>query len=212
MFLRLVLLIVGLAIIVLLLPRLVTAVHSSSRVYSTDKAPFEQVAIVFGAGLWWDGSPTPVLRDRVQTAVDLYFAGKVEKLLMSGSRLGYYNEPRAMKNYAISLGVPDEDIIIDNAGQRTYDTCYRASAIYGIEQAILITQNFHLPRALYTCHALGIQAIGVPADLRTYRQRSAFYWNVRELFATLVALWEVHVTHPQPVLGAPRPIFPPQAE
>lgn len=212
MILRIALLILVLAVCVLLLPRLVTALYASSRVYSTAKAPVEQVAIVFGAGLWRDGSPTPVLRDRVQTAVDLYFAGKVEKLLMSGSRLGYYNEPRAMKNYAISLGVPDEDIIIDNAGQRTYDTCYRARDIYGVQQAILITQNFHLPRALYTCNALGVRAVGVSADLRQYRQRSEIYWNLREVFATLVALWEVHVTHPQPILGSTRPIFPPQAE
>jgi len=212
MTLKISLLVLVLAAGVLLLPRLVTALHASRRVYSSEKAPPGRVAIVFGAGLWRDGSPTPVLRDRVQTAADLYFAGKVEKLLMSGSRLGYYNEPRAMRKYAVDLGVPDEDIIVDNAGQRTYDTCYRASAIYGIQQAILITQKFHLPRALYTCNALGIQAVGVPADLRQYRQRSEFYWNLREVIATLVALWEVHVTHPQPVLGTPRPIFPDQSE
>ena len=97
MILKIVLLILGLAICVLLLPRLVTALHAYKRVYSTDQAPVGRVAIVFGAGLWRDGSPTPVLRDRVQTATDLYFAGKVEKLIMSGSRLGYYNEPRAMR-------------------------------------------------------------------------------------------------------------------
>jgi len=212
MFLRLALLILVIAAGVLLLPRLVTTLYGLSRVYTSQKVPASRVAIVFGAGLWRDGSPTPVLRDRVQTAADLYFTGKVEKLLMSGSRLGYYNEPRAMRKYAVSLGVPDEAIVVDSAGQRTYDTCYRARAIYGIQEAILVTQKFHLPRALYTCNTLGIKAVGVSADLRQYRQRSAFYWNLRELFTTLVAFWEVHVTHPQPVLGSSQPIFPHEAE
>jgi SanA protein len=77
-----------------------------------------------------------------------------------------------MRDYAIGLGVPEEDIILDYAGRRTYDTCYRARHIFGVEQAILVTQNFHLPRALFTCSAFGIQSSGVSADLRTYSRRS----------------------------------------
>jgi SanA protein len=144
----------------------------------------------------------------VATAADLYFAGKVEKLLMSGdkSRINY-DEPGAMKAYAESLGVPAEAIVLDYAGQRTYDTCYRARDIFHVEQAILVTQSFHLPRALYLCNTMGVDAVGVPADLRAYRRGALLFWNLREVPATLVALWEVHVSRPQPVLGQPEPIF-----
>jgi len=155
------------------------------------------------------GAKTFVLRDRVFTAAQLYFAGKVEKLLMSGdNRFVYYNEPAAMRAYALQLGVPEQDIVLDYAGRRTYDTCYRAQAIFGINQAILVTQNYHLPRALFTCNALGLPAIGVAADQRTYHPRSYRLWQIREIPATLVAFWETGISHPLPVLGQPEPIFP----
>jgi len=205
---------VTLTIGVLFLPRLVTGWYAHSKTFSqVDTTPAGRVAIVFGAGLWRDGKPTPVLRDRVATAASLYFAGKVEKLLMSGdNRFDTYNEPAAMRDYAVELGVPEEAIVLDYAGQRTYDTCYRARDIFGIRQAILVTQAFHLPRALYTCNKLGVRAIGVPADRRIYRNYSLFAWNMREVPATLVALWEVHVSRPQPILGEPQPIFPVEAQ
>jgi len=198
---------------ILLLPRVMTALYAFPRQHKITDAPEKPVAIVFGAGLWRDGSPTPVLRDRVATAAELYFNGKVNKLLMSGdNRVLEYNEPAAMKAYAEDLGVPSEDIVLDYAGWRTYDTCYRAHEIFGIKDAILVTQGFHLPRAIYTCNALGISASGVPADQRIYRRASRIFWNMRELVATYVALWEVHITHPQPVLGEPEPIFPREAQ
>jgi SanA protein len=149
-----------------------------------------------------------VLRDRVATAANLYFSGKVQKLLMSGDNTTpYYNEPAAMRQYALELGVPDDDIVLDYAGRRTYDTCYRAKAIFGVENALVVTQMFHLPRALYTCRAMGVEVDGVPADMREYRRRSLVWWNLRELPATLTMLLEVHVTRPLPVLGTPEPII-----
>ncbi len=197
-----------LGIVAVIVPRLLTAVQSLGRVYQTGNAPTHRVAIVFGAGLWRDGSPTPVLKDRVATAAKLYFAGKVEKLLMSGDNSYVeYNEPQAMKDYALELGIPEEAIVLDYAGRRTYDTCYRAREIFGVNNAILVTQDFHLPRAIFLCNALGVQAVGVSADMRTYRQRSEFYWNLREIPATIVAMWDVYVTRPLPVLGKPEPIF-----
>jgi SanA protein len=196
-----------------LLPRLITTLHAWPRMYSQEDVPAAPVAVVYGAGLWRDGSPTPVLRDRVATAAELYFSGKVQKLLMSGdNRFDTYNEPGAMKTYAMSLGVPESAIVLDYADRRTYDTCYRARAIFGVEKAILVTQAFHLPRALYTCQALGIEAVGVPADLRQYRRASLFSWNLRELPATLTALFDVHIYRPLPVLGQPEPIFPPRTQ
>ncbi len=196
-------------LVVIVLPRLITALVALPRTYTAESVPPAPVAIVFGAGLWRDGSPTTVLRDRISTAAQLYFAGKVQKILMSGDNSYIdYNEPGAMHDYAVSLGVPEEAIVLDYAGRRTYDTCYRAGAIFSIKQAILVTQDFHLPRALYTCRALGMQANGVAADGHQYSLRSMAWWNLRELPATLTAFLQVHVTHPLPILGKPEPIFP----
>jgi SanA protein len=206
-------LILVLIFLLVALPRLVTAWSTRNQVFTVESAPVRRAAIVFGAGLWRDGSPTPVLRDRVATAAQLYFAGKVEKLLMSGDNSYIeHNEPGAMRGYALELGVPDEAIVLDYAGRRTYDTCYRAKAIFGLQEAILVTQKFHLPRALYLCNALGLPAVGVPADRQDYRKRSLFFWNLREVPATLAALWDVNVTRPRPILGKPEPIFPMEAQ
>ena len=193
---------------ILLIARLITAIHSNGRVHTVATIPTQRAAIVFGAGLWKDGSPTPVLRDRVKTASELYFQGKVEKLLMSGdNRTVDYDEPTAMKEYAIELGVPAEAIVLDFAGRRTYDTCYRAKEIFGLDSAILVTQEFHLSRALYLCEKLGVESTGVNADQRVYLKRSILFWNTRETLATFTALWDVHISHPLPVLGEFEPIF-----
>jgi SanA protein len=167
------------------------------------------VALVLGAGLNRDGTPGVVLQDRVATAAELYFSGKVEKLLMSGDNSTiYYDEPGAMHDYAISLGVPEEDIVQDFAGRRTYDSCYRAKEIFGVNDLIVVTQAFHLPRALFLCNAFDIDATGVPADDANYRLRSYTFWWFREILATLKAYWDVTIEHPIPVLGEPEPIFP----
>jgi vancomycin permeability regulator SanA len=113
-----------------------------------------------------------------------------------------------MRKLAISLGVPNDAIVLDYAGRRTYDTCYRAKAIFMVDQAILVTQAFHMPRAIYLCNRLGLDSIGVESDLRTYPKSSLLFWNIRELFATVAAMWEVNIGHPLPVLGKQEPIFP----
>ncbi len=208
MLLKIVILAVSLAILTLLTARLVTGMHARSRTFSQAEVPTRRVAIVFGAGLWRDGSATPVLQDRVATAAALYQAGKVEVLLMSGdNRFIEYNEPAVMRELAISLGVPDENIVLDYAGRRTYDTCYRAREIFQVPDAILVTQAFHMPRALYLCNQLGVESVGVEAQGHYYRRSTMLYWNLRELLATVNALWEVHVSHPLPVLGEQEPIF-----
>ncbi|MHC1740885.1 MAG: vancomycin high temperature exclusion protein [Anaerolineaceae bacterium] len=199
---------VMLAILVIIGARLITGFYSSSRIMAADIVPQERAAIVFGAGLQRDGSPSPVLRDRVKTAVDLYFAGKVEKLLFSGdNRFVDYNEPGAMKTYAMGLGVPEDAIVLDYAGRRTYDTCYRAKYIFGLNEAILVTQKYHLPRALFTCNGIGLKSVGIAADQRVYSRYSLLMWNIRELPASIVALWDVWISHPLPVMGNPEPIF-----
>jgi SanA protein len=209
-FLRNLILALGaLGLLALLLPRLITVFSTRKDIYTVGSAPAERAAIVFGAGLTRDGQPTPILRDRVETAAELYFSGKVQKLLMSGdNRFLDYNEPEAMRQYALRLGVPDEAIVLDYAGRRTYDTCYRAKAIFGLDSALLVTQAFHLPRALFLCNALGLQAKGVQAEVRRYWPLMSLIWNIREQFATLGAFVDVYVSKPLPVLGKPEPIFP----
>lgn len=132
--------------------------------YTAQEVPYHRVALVFGAGVLPNGQPTPYLVNRVKTAADLYKAGRVKKILMSGDNsTRNHNEPLVMKNYAISLGVPAQDITIDAAGFNTYDTCYRAKHIFQLNDATLITQGYHLPRAMTTCAWLGVSTNGVPA-------------------------------------------------
>lgn len=172
---------------------------------SIEAVPARPIAIVLGAGLERDGRPTPVLADRVRTAAALYRAGKVRKLLMTGdNRFAWYNEPASMGEYALALGVPAEDIVYDYAGRRTYDSCYRARHIFGITDAIIVTQRFHQPRAVYLCRQMGIDAVGVTADLQPYLRE--WWCRLREMPALLMAWMDVHIRRPLPVLGEPIPI------
>src|SRR5688572_13342939 len=197
-----------LALLIVLLPRLITGIYGAQRMYEEPEAPARRTAIIFGAGLRRDGTPTAMLRDRVLTGAELYFSGKVEKLLMSGdNRFADYNEPESMRQFALSLGVPDSAIVLDYAGRRTYDTCYRAKAIFRVESALLVTQGFHLPRAVFLCNALGLESDAVEANQRRYRNRALLIWNIREQFATVGAFLDVYVSNPVPVLGEPEPLF-----
>jgi len=172
-----------------------------------EEAPTPRVAIVFGAGLWRDGGPSPVLYDRIATAVELYRAGRVRKLLLTGdNRFHNYNEPDVMRQTAIEMGVPAEDLVPDYAGRRTFDSCYRAREIFGVRRAILVTQEFHLDRALYLCNSLGIDSIGLVADRRAYTRGAHFWWRVRELPATFGAWSNLNLLRPTPILGEKIPI------
>lgn len=171
-----------------------------------EAVPPRPVALVLGAGVWPDGSLTPILADRVSTAADLHRAGRVQKLLCSGdNRRVDYNEPQAMKEYAMRLGVPEADIVLDYAGRRTYDSCYRARAIFGVDELVVVTQRFHTGRSLYTCDSLGIDTVAVTADRRIYSAEQVV-WKTREYLALLLAWWDVNVRHPVPVLGEREPI------
>jgi len=205
---RLILVFSALGLLSIILPRLITMIYSANRIYQKSESPSRRLAIVFGAGLKRDGTPTTILRDRIETAASLYFDHKVEKILLSGdNRFEYYNEPEAMRQYALSLGVPDEAMVLDYAGRRTYDTCYRAQAIFGATEALLITQRFHLPRALFLCNALGLRADGVEANNHHYWRGYLIIWNIREQMATFGAFLDLYVSSPLPVLGNPEPIF-----
>ncbi len=183
-------------IIVLVLPflpllfRFVVENRYGSRIYTLeDHLPDVRTAIVFGAAVR-NGYPSTMLRDRLDTAIRLYHDGQVSHLVMSGGGDGVsYDEPAVMARYASSQGVPLDAITLDRSGLRTYDTCYRANRVFGLEKAVLVTQSYHLPRALFTCEALSIDAIGVSADRRDYRSRH--WYNFRELLALTVAGWDV---------------------
>ena len=169
--------------------------------------PAGNVAVVYGARVYASGRLSGMLRDRVDTAIALYEAGKVDKLLLSGDNsTPEYNEPGAMMAYALARGVPAEDIQPDYGGRRTYDTCYRARHIFQLDAAVLVTQEFHLPRALFTCQSLGVDVTGVIADRRPYDPRSVAWSESRELPALVVALVDVVRRAPAPILGEPIPL------
>ncbi len=194
--------------IALIMSRFIMGLYAVPRIFTVEDAPDAKIAIVFGAGLLRDGSAGPVLSDRMQTAVALYQAGKVEKILVSGdNRFVEYNEPEAGRQYALERGVPDEDIVLDYAGRRTYDTCYRAKHIFGVDEAILVTQEFHMPRALTLCNWFGLDSVGVEAANRYFLKRSRLWWNIRETFAVFQSAWDLLYAKPLPVMGEPEPIF-----
>jgi vancomycin permeability regulator SanA len=172
-------------------PKWLLRYRYSSRIYPPEAAPVSPVAIVFGAGLRRNGTPTQVLADRVATAAALFHQGRVERLLLSGSTRGMgYDEAGAMAALAVDLGVPPEALWVDNGGVRTAASCQRARDVFGITQAVLVTQTFHLPRALALCEGLGLSVAGVAADLSSYSARARRFWELREYPASLVALLE----------------------
>lgn len=166
-----------------------------------------RVAIVFGARVYSQERLSAMLRDRVDTAIDLYHAGKVDMLLLTGGQNGLeYDEPAAMMAHALARGVPAAAIQPDYGGRRTYDSCYRAVYIFQVEHAVLVTQEFHLPRALLLCDNLGIEVVGVKADRRDYAPRSIAWSESREVPALLAALFDLVRRPLPPILGEPIPL------
>ncbi len=197
---RLGLIFLGAALTPVLLIAYVITSTKSHTITDLSRIPSEPVAIVFGAGITPNRNLTPMLADRVKTAVNLYRLGAVSHVLMTGdgSRLGH-DEVNPMRKYAEASGVAAKDIVMDYAGFSTYESCYRARVIFGVQRAVLVTQNFHLPRALYICRTLGIDAVGVgTSDWGVYSTQTMTLYTAREALAILKALWQVHITRPQP--------------
>ncbi|NOZ72727.1 MAG: hypothetical protein GXP38_12590 [Chloroflexi bacterium] len=171
-------------------------------IVAPDEIEEPAVALVLGAGIYPSGQLSIVLKDRMLTAIELYEQGKSTHLLLSGdNRFIDYNEPARMAEFARSRGVPEEAIVYDYAGRRTYDSCYRARHIFGQKRVIVVTQAFHLPRALYLCQSVGIEAVGVVADRRPYTY--AAWFGFREALARMRAWFDVHILHPAVVGGEP---------
>ncbi|MEV7418398.1 ElyC/SanA/YdcF family protein [Streptomyces sp. NPDC089919] len=164
-----------------LLPATWTRVAAADRLRSTATAPAADVAVVFGAGLW-RGRPTPYLARRLEAAAELYRTGRVRAVLVTGdnSRVEY-DEPDAMRTYLKGQGVPDARIVSDYAGFDTWDSCVRARRIFDVKRAVLVSQSFHIHRAVALCGAAGIDAYGVGVD--DQHDATWYYGGVREVFA-----------------------------
>lgn len=161
-------------------------VHSTkSRIISTDKLTSFTDAdciLVLGCLVKPDGSPSNMLSDRLRRGTELYKTGAAQKILMSGDHgTKEYNEVQTMKDYAVDCGIPESDIFMDHAGFCTYDSIYRAKEVFGADKIIIVTQRYHLYRALYIAKSLGIDAVGVACDYNTYYGQT--FREIREIIA-----------------------------
>jgi vancomycin permeability regulator SanA len=183
--------------LVILLPQIIILYPAWDKIVPLKDIPVRPIAIVFGASVYANEIPSDVVFDRITSAAELYHAKKVQKLLMTGDNSEkYYNESKVMKDVALQLGVAENDIVLDTAGLRTYDSCARAHQVFGISKAILVTQRFHLSRAIYLCEKFGIQSFGYAADKRMYDKQN--FNQFREFFARVYAYFEVNLFRHDP--------------
>lgn len=146
--------------------------------------------LVLGAGLRNDGTPSDMLTDRLKTAINLYNEGYSDLILLSGDRSGdHYDEVSAMRDYCLENGVPSEDILCDNFGFSTYESLYNTAQMQDVERIIVVTQTYHLYRALYIAEKMGLDACGASADIRSYR--SQMYREIREILARTKDFYKV---------------------
>ena len=198
------------AVALVLAPPIVMYLSTSGERFASGdpRIPKRDVALVLGAGVLPDGNPTPYLQRRLNSAVELYKAGTVDVLLLSGDNSTiHYNEPVAMQRYVVAQGVPEEDTVLDYAGFNTYDSCYRARAIFGVEQAIIVSQAYHLPRAIWTCNHVGVQSVVVAAKPAGQGGRDyTLNYLIREIGSSDKAMLQ-SIFKPKPtVLGKFEPI------
>ncbi|MFH8284411.1 vancomycin high temperature exclusion protein [Streptomyces antibioticus] len=184
-----------------LLPATWLFVSTADRLGTTADAPRTEVAVVFGAGLW-DGEPSPYLAHRLDAAAKLYDEGRVKVVLVTGDNSRKdYDEPDAMRAYLIRHGVPDARIVSDYAGFDTWDSCVRAKKIFGIDEAVLISQGFHIRRAVALCEAAGVRSYGVGVDAK--HDATWYYGGAREILAAGKAALDA-VFEPDPTFLGPR--------
>ena len=178
--------------ILAVLPWLGMRFGARNAVVSVARAPKSNAALILGAGITADKRPSMVLQRRIDVGVDLYRAGRVRKLIMSGDNSdALYDEVTVMKNAAIKSGIPPDDVLLDYAGFRTLDSCVRLRKVFGQTKAIVVSQGFHLPRSIHLCRWVGIEVVGVEAvddRGRSYRAVS----TVREVSASLQGWVETH--------------------
>lgn len=163
---------------------LILVLYTKSRILPFDKVPYCQYTLVLGAGLEKNNLPTDILADRVKTAVNLFKSKKTDVLILSGSSNSQnYSEPASMKIMAESLGVKASNLIMDDQGKSTFDSCLNLSNISGVNKITIITQKFHLPRAIFLAEAMDYKVNGIPASLYKFSTYKTAYWYLREVFA-----------------------------
>lgn len=181
-----------------------SAFASRGRVVAAASAPARDVAIVFGAQVFPSGVPAPYTRARLDLAAELLREGRARVLLVSGDdRAAHNHETSAMRRYLEARGVPASRIVEDPAGVDTYDTCVRARDVFGVREALLVSQEYHLPRAVATCRALGVDAMGV-AD--TSVKGTTAFWPkgvAREFPASVKMVWDLVTRRPPLAVDAP---------
>ncbi|MEU5538513.1 ElyC/SanA/YdcF family protein [Streptomyces sp. NPDC020362] len=189
------------ACVLALLPVTWLFVSTADRLRTTADAPRTDVAVVFGAGLW-NGEPSPYLANRLNAAAKLYRAGRVQVVLVTGDNSRKdYDEPDAMRTYLTKHGVPDARIVSDYAGFDTWDSCVRARKIFGVHRAVLISQGFHIRRAVALCEAAGVASYGIGVDAK--HDVTWYYGGTREVFAAGKAVLDA-VFRPDPTFLGPK--------
>ncbi|MEU9246468.1 ElyC/SanA/YdcF family protein [Streptomyces sp. NPDC048385] len=186
-----------------LLPATWLYISTAGRLRTLADVPRTDVAVVFGAGLW-DGEPSPYLANRLNAAATLYKEGRVRVVLVTGDNSREdYDEPDAMRTYLTEHGVPARRVVSDYAGFDTWDSCVRAKKIFGVHRAVLISQEFHIRRAVALCEAAGVASYGVGVDAK--HDVTWYYGGTREVFAAGKAALDV-VFEPDPrFLGRKEP-------
>ena len=194
-------LVLALLLTAVLIPQLMRFAVSSDIYHNADDVPSAEVAIVPGASVYL-GEPSPVLAARADAAIALYMKHKVSKILVTGDNGALnHDEVTPVRKYLLDAGVKPEDIFLDHAGFDTYSSMYRAVAVFRASSAIVVTQDFHLPRALFIAHALGLQAYGFLAQ-----GEGNAYDYVREIPASDKALVDLLVHRNPKYLGQPYPL------
>lgn len=150
-----------------------------------------RTAIVFGAGLNRNHLPTKVLRDRLDKTIQLVTEGQIDRILLSGGKTKTTSEPASMRTYLVEHGVSPDILILDEEGISTFDTLKRSKQNFQLNQVLLITQKFHLPRAIGIARQLGIDMLGIAADTKRFKITSILWWNFRELFAWIWSLIKI---------------------
>lgn len=194
----------GLLLIFILATNIVFYAGTRAYIYNdATEAPNAEVALIPGAAIFSDGALSAIFIDRVDTAIKLYEAKKVSKILVSGDNsTDSHNEVNPVRLYLINKGIPDQDIFLDHAGFDTYSTMYRARDIFGVTSLLITTQSFHLPRAVFIARRLGIEASGVNADIGNILFRN----TVREVFANEKAALDLLFNRKPKYLGEKIPI------
>jgi vancomycin permeability regulator SanA len=196
-----ILIIIGIGIFVFIAIQLFV-LRYHKQIISTEEFSGREIALVFGGGMSSETVLSDMQEDRVKVAIDLYKAGKIEKMIMTGDNgARRFDEVTYMKKYAVDHGVDEEDVSLDPNGYNTYTSCYRAGKERNLKNIVAISQEFHLSRIIFFCSQFGIDTVGVPANIRTYGFLGRIWvMNIRESLARVKGVLQIYITKPAPLM------------